>query len=480
MQIYNTLTRKKEDFKPIKEGKIGIYLCGPTVYDFGHLGHARSAVAFDIIRRYLLYKNYTVTFVSNYTDVDDKMINRARERGISVKELAESIIPEYVKDYAALGIMPPDKTPRATEFIPQIIDIVSRLLEKDFAYCTEDGVYFEVRKFRDYGKLSGQKLDELIAGARVEINELKRNPEDFALWKKEKPGEPAWDSPFGRGRPGWHIECSAMSATLLTQPFDIHGGGQDLIFPHHESEIAQSEAAFGKQFCRYWMHNGFVKINQEKMSKSLGNFFTIKEVLEKWNPKVVRCFLLSTHYRMPIDYSEDLLLQARSSLNRLQDFWRVIHRMSPPMPAKGNTPFPSEDLAGNSPLFGFHSKAKPLIEKFQHDFESAMNEDFEITVALRAVFELMHEINTMLNKGIFTPEEIGVIACVLERTDSVLNVMKPDDAISDPEIEKLVAERNKAREEKNFKRSDEIREILQKKGIVLEDTAGGTVWKKML
>ncbi|OGJ52574.1 cysteine--tRNA ligase, partial [Candidatus Peregrinibacteria bacterium RIFOXYC2_FULL_41_22] len=319
LKVKNTLSGKKEEFKPIKDNHVGMYVCGPTVYDFGHLGHGRSAVVFDIIRKYLKYKGYDVTYVSNYTDIDDKMINRANKEGITVKQLAEKIIPEYQEDYGQLKIDKPDTQPKATQYIPQMIELIKKLIEKGYAYELEDGVYYEVEKFAHYGKLSGQNQDELKAGARIEKDDKKRHPHDFVLWKKAKPDEPSWPSPWGEGRPGWHIECSAMSMDLLGETFDIHGGGMDLIFPHHEDEIAQSEAATGKSYVKYWLHNGFITINNEKMSKSLGNFFTLKEIFAKYNPNTVRYMIIGTHYRSPINFSHELLDQSENALSRIKD-----------------------------------------------------------------------------------------------------------------------------------------------------------------
>jgi len=319
MRIFNTLKKEKVEFIPLKEQKVGIYLCGPTVYDYGHLGHGRSAIVFDLLRRYLLYKGYEVTYVRNWTDIDDKTIERAKEEGITVKELTEKFIREYEDDFAKLNILEPDFAPKATEHIKEIITFIERLFDNGHAYVLEDGVYFDIQTFPAYGKLSGQSLDELRSGARIEVVETKRNPGDFALWKFKKPGEPSWPSPWGRGRPGWHIECSVMSVCYLGGEFDIHCGGQDLIFPHHEDEIAQAQGA-GYRFARYWMHNGFLNIDDEKMSKSLGNFFTLREIFEKYSPLTVRFFLLSAHYKAPLNFSRSVLEQAENALTRYNDF----------------------------------------------------------------------------------------------------------------------------------------------------------------
>jgi len=462
IQVYNTLTNKKEPFTPIKAGKVSMYLCGPTVYDNGHLGHGRSAVAFDIIRRYLeyTYGNENVTFVTNYTDIDDKMIKRAKKEGITVKELAERIIPEYTKDYAALGVKPSTIQTLATEYVDEMIDIVKILVEKEFAYELDDGVYFEVEKFKEYGKLSNQNRDELRAGARIEKDDKKRHPHDFVLWKKEKPGEPSWDSPWGKGRPGWHIECSAMSQATLGQPFDIHGGGQDLTFPHHECEIAQSEAAYETQFCNIWLHNGFITVDEEKMSKSLGNFFTLKDIFKKYDPQAVRYFFLTAQYRSPIEFTETQLTQASSSLERIKDFLINV---------KNNDAKPTEK---HNEL---NNKCKQLITAF----ESSMNDDFDTPAALAALFTFIKHINPELREGILSKEDSSQIMKTLQKVDTVLNILPAIDASIDQDVEKLIAERKQAREEGNWKRSDKIREELANKGIALEDTAQGTIWKKV-
>lgn len=460
MKIYSTLSQKKETFKPVKKDCVGIYVCGPTVYDVGHLGHARSVVSFDVIRRYFIYKGYKVMFVSNITDVDDKIIKRSASLGISENELAEKVIPEYQKDYGLLGVIPPDFSPRATQYIPKMVDLIEKLVQKGFAYATDDGVYFDVPKYAHYGELSHQKLDELQAGARVAVDEKKKNPSDFALWKKEKPGEPAWDGPGGmRGRPGWHIECSAMSLDLLGGPFDIHGGGIDLQFPHHEGERAQNEAVTGHVCVKYWLHNGHIRVNSEKMSKSLGNFFTIKEILAKYNPVVVRYFLLSTHYRMPIEFSNDLLEQAKNSLSRLHDFMRRLNNCS--------------GLSEGEISIG------KILKNIEKKFDSAMDNDFEIAEALAAIFELVKEINALLDANKLNSADVKATVELMAKFDSVLAVLAVKDGV-DAEVEKLIAERNSARKNKDFKRADEIRQNLLKKGIELEDSKDGTIWKKML
>lgn len=439
-----------------------MYLCGPTVYDFAHLGHGRSAVAFDVIRRYLeyVYGEENVTFVTNYTDVDDKMINRANQEKITVKELANRIIPEYQKDYSDLGVKPATIQTKATEYIPQMIKIIELLEKKGFAYNLDGDLYFEIGKFKNYGKLSKQNQKELLSGARVTIDEKKKHPQDFALWKAEKHGEPSWDSPWGKGRPGWHIECSAMSRAILGQPFDIHGGGMDLIFPHHEDEIAQSEAAYDTPFCTTWLHNGFVTLDKEKMSKSLGNFFTLKDIFKQFRPQAVRYFFLTAHYRNPIEFNKDQLAQAENSLNRLQDFLLNLTRYKAP---------------------GAESKGlmKPLLQTLKTDFETAMDDDFDTVRALSALFTFVKEINKGVTEKAFTEQETQTTLSVLQRFDSVLNILPKLETHVTDDVEALIAERKQARATKNWQRSDEIRDLLLKQGIVLEDTPQGTMWKKM-
>jgi len=429
-----------------------MYLCGPTVYDHGHLGHGRSAVAFDIIRRTFdyFYGAKNVTFVTNYTDVDDKMINRANKEGITVPELAERIIPEYEADYAALGIKVPTILTRATEYIPQMIELVEKLIEKGFAYVVDGDVYYEIEKFTDYGKLSNQKREDLQEGARVAIDKKKKHPHDFALWKAEKPGEPSWDSPWGKGRPGWHLECSAMSRAKLGQPFDIHGGGMDLTFPHHECEIAQSEAAYDEKFCNYWLHNGFITINKEKMSKSLDNFFTLKEIFKKYKPQAVRYLFLTAHYRSPIEFSDDQLTQAENSLKRVHDFVRNLKNSS-----------------GND-------SAEELTATFIAQFEAAMSDDFDTVKAIAALFTFIKEINK-LN---ISEKEATKILETLKKTDTILKILPQTEETIDTDIENLIQEREQARADKDWNRADELRDELLKKGIELEDTSEGTVWKR--
>jgi cysteinyl-tRNA synthetase len=461
LKVYNTLTNQLEPFKPVEEGKVKMYLCGPTVYDNGHLGHGRSSVAFDIIRRYLeyVYGDENVVFVTNYTDIDDKMINRANEEGISVKELADRIIPEYEADYGALGVKPATIQTLATEYIEQMIEIVETLVKSGHAYELDDGIYFEVDKFEEYGKLSNQKREELQVGARIEADDKKRHPHDFVLWKKEKPGEPSWDSPWGKGRPGWHIECSAMSQSTLGQPFDIHGGGADLTFPHHECEIAQSEAAFGTQFCNVWLHNGFITVDKEKMSKSLGNFSTLKDIFKNYDPKVVRYLFLTAQYRSPIEFSEDQLKQAGNTVDRLRDFLLNASNY------KGSPEQSHEELAN-------------VIDKFITGFEAAMNNDFDTPGALASLFEFIKHINKEMAEGILSTNDTQKAIEAVQKVDQVLNILPELDTTLDSDIESLIKERNQARDNKDWARSDEIRDELTQKGIILDDTPNGTIWKK--
>ncbi len=459
IKIYNTLTKQKEEFKPLNDKEVSFYLCGPTVYDSAHLGHGRSAVAFDIIRRYLIYKGYNVQFVTNYTDIDDKMINRAKEEGLTVKELSEKVIPKYKRDYNQLKIMEPDVKPKATEYINHIIDLIKKLQEADATYKLEDGIYFDITKFPEYGKLSNQKLEELQMGARVEVNESKKNPQDFALWKKEKPGEPSWESPWGKGRPGWHIECSAMSMAILGETIDIHAGGADLTFPHHECEIAQSETATKQLFAKYWMHNGFININEEKMSKSLGNFITLEKLLDNYSGDVIRYLYLQTHYRSPINFTDSLLEQSRMSLQRIHDFVDSIKRIKD---------------SGT-----LHDEVKSAINNAKEKFEQGMDNDFETPDGLAAFFEFIKTINILKEKIDLNDGDRDRILEFIENIDRVFAVLMPQkkETLSE-EIQNLIKKREEARKNKDWDTSDKIRDELAEKGITLEDTAQGTVWKK--
>ncbi len=451
LSIYNSLERKKVEFEPIVEGEVSMYVCGPTVYDGAHLGHGRSAVAFDVIRRYLIYKGFAVKYVSNYTDIDDKMINRAREEGISVPELAERVIPMYARDYGKLGVMVPDVQPKATEYVEEMVELVARLEKGGFTYVIEgDGVYFDVTKFAKYGALSGNNLEDLQAGSRVAVLEGKRNAQDFVLWKFRKEGEADfWDAPWGEGRPGWHIECSAMTWKCLGERFDIHGGGLDLTFPHHECEIAQSCGVFGEgSFAKYWLHNGFINVDNEKMSKSLGNFFTLKEVFEKYDPLVVRFMFLQTHYRNPVNFSDGLLDQAKSGLLALR---KKVAEIDKEIKREGD----------NS------------AEEFLTEFERCMDDDFNVSGALGAV-------NNFLNADCGGEEAVAA----LRKVDEVLGVMfAPMEEVSMDagfvaEVEELLRGRDEARAARDFGKSDAIRDQLAEMGVEVEDGSEGTRWRK--
>jgi cysteinyl-tRNA synthetase len=470
LQVYNTIKNSKEEFKPIKDNKVNIYVCGVTVYDNCHIGHARSSVVFDVIRRYLIYKGFNVQFVKNFTDIDDKIIKRSNEENIFWKDLTEKYIVEHDNDMVALNILTPDHTPKATEYINEMIELTQKLIKKGFAYESDGDVYFRVDEFKEYGKLSNRDIEDLKAGARIEINDKKENPLDFALWKKSKEGEPFWESPWGKGRPGWHIECSAMSSKLFGLPFDIHGGGKDLIFPHHENEIAQSEAAEGKEFARYWLHNGFVNINKEKMSKSLNNFFTIKEILEEFDPEVLRFFLLTTHYRSPLDFSTDKLIEAESALDRI---YTMLDELNYVVPSKKGL---KVDEIPN------------LYDEFVKKFDKEMDDDFNTASALSVMFDFIKEINKLisnkLNKEALEKlqEETQNIFIVIKNVLGII-VKTPEEwfksnlPISIEELNDLIEKRAVARKEKDFATSDKIREELEKKGVFLFDTLQGTKFR---
>ncbi len=462
MKVFSTLSAKKEDLKPLKKGKLGMYVCGPTVYDLAHLGHGRSAVSFDIIRKYLIYRGFDVTFVTNVTDIDDKMINRAALLKISVAELAERIIPEYGKDYWALGVMAGDVEPKATDHVQEMIAIIVGLEKDGYTYVLDDGVYFDVSKFGEYGKLSKQKLDKLKSGARVAVNENKKNHYDFVLWKFSKPGEPIWKSKWGDGRPGWHIECSAMSSKYLGETFDIHGGGADLAFPHHECEIAQSEAYFKKPFAKYWLHNGFIQVNNEKMSKSLGNFFTLRDIFKKYQPQVVRFLFLQTHYRSPIEFSVELLEQSKNALMRVHDFITRLKNYNPAQPNKKQ------------------KEVVDFIESIKHRFEEAMDDDFETPEALAAVFDLIKEINRRMDAEDLTRDSVEDIMTFLMRLDAVFGILTSTQSEDvSPEIISLIHKREEARKNRDWAGADHFRCELLEKGIQVEDTPQGTIWKKI-
>ena len=453
LHIANSLTRSKEEFVPITPGKVRMYVCGMTVYDLCHLGHARVFVVFDMVTRWLRASGYQVDYVRNITDIDDKIIRRAHENNESPAELTERFITEMHADERALGVLPPDHEPRATVYVAQMLDLITQLEKKSLAYAAPNGdVYYSVRSFPSYGRLSGKSLDELRAGERVEVDPDKRDPMDFVLWKAAKPGEPAWDSPWGSGRPGWHIECSAMSADLLGNHFDIHGGGQDLQFPHHENEIAQSEGANGCKLANYWLHNGFVRVDNEKMSKSLGNFFTIREILKQYDAEVVRFFILRAHYRSPLNYSDAHLNDAKSALSRLYTALK------------------------NAPA------ATPILD-WQHPaairFRAAMDDDFNTAEALAVLFDLAGDANRGEAVAAQTLRGLGGVLGLLQR-DAVdfLQAGTRAAGLSEQEINTLIVARQTARQEKNFAESDRIRDALIAAGIVLEDSAGVTTWRR--
>ncbi len=463
MYIYNTMTRKKELFVPLQEGKVSMYACGPTVYNFFHIGNARPFIVFDTLRRYLEYRGYEVTFVQNFTDIDDKMIRRANEEGITVKELGDRFIKEYYTDADALGVKRATVNPRATEHIQDIIDLVQTLVEKGHAYPAANGdVYFSVRSWPGYGKLSGQNIDDLENGARVDPTEEKRDPLDFALWKGQKPGEPAWPSPWGMGRPGWHIECSAMSMSILGKSFDIHGGGQDLIFPHHENEIAQSEAATGKPFAHYWMHNGFINVDNQKMSKSLGNFFTVRDIAKEFSLDVVRLFMLSVQYRNPINFSRDLIQQAAVALQRLRT---ALDRLKEAPVADA----PAEDeQAFLDALSGYRDR-----------FNEAMDDDLNTADALGVLFDLARAANTFVS----VPRTKAAIQAVTKAYTELLDVLgllpRQSEEEFPAEVLALLEERQQARKDKNYARADQIREQLKGLGYAIEDSRQGAKLKKL-
>jgi cysteinyl-tRNA synthetase len=481
MKIYNTLTRKKEEFIALSPKTVGMYACGVTVYDHCHIGHARSAVVFDVIRRYLKYKGFDVKYVRNFTDIDDKIINRAKQEGIAWDAVAGQYTEEYYKDMERLGVARADIEPKATEHIPEIINIVRGLIEKGFAYEADGSVYFAVDKFSGYGKLSGRDKEEMMAGARVGVDERKRNPLDFVLWKRSKEGEPFWDSPWGPGRPGWHIECTAMSIKHLGDSFDIHGGGADLLFPHHENEIAQSEAFTGKPFAKFWVHNGFITIDKEKMSKSLGNFFTIKEVLDRYDPEVLRFFLLSTHYRSPIEFSDEQLREAESSLDR---YYTTAVRINDFLEKEYDT---SEEQSKAGKVF------EETLLSFRGKFDEAMDDDFNTALALGHVFELIREANKFFDHKPSGSKDSGLplkTKELLREAGDILNLFKraPYEwylslmkirgiGVSEKEILEKIKERREARERKDWHAADAIRKELEEKGIILEDKKDRTDWK---
>ena len=459
LKIYNSLSNKKEQFKPIEEGKVRMYVCGMTVYDYCHIGHARVLVVFDVVYRFLKHLGYDVTYIRNITDIDDKIIQRANDNEEDFHALTERFIDAMHQDADALGVLRPDSEPKATDNIPAILNMISTLIEKGYAYPAENGdVYFAVDKFNEYGKLSGKKIEDLRAGERVEVDTSKRDPLDFVLWKKAKPGEPFWSSPYGDGRPGWHIECSAMSTQMLGNHFDIHGGGQDLQFPHHENEIAQSECCTGEPFVNYWMHNGFVRVNEEKMSKSLGNFFTLRDVLKEYRAEEIRYFILNSHYRSPLNYSDEQLNLARSGLTRLYT-------------ALLDTP---------------KATGIPADSTYQQQFEAALNDDFNTADAMAVLFELARELNKAKTEG---SAEVAELAGLLRYLGNLIGILETDaadflkssvneDGLSDEEINQRILQRQQAKSTKDWTLADQIRNELTAAGIILEDGAEGTRWRR--
>ncbi|MGE5218946.1 MAG: cysteine--tRNA ligase [Chloroflexota bacterium] len=463
LKIFNTLSGEKENFAPLTPGKVRMYVCGVTVYDSAHLGHCRFLLIFDVIYRYLLFSGFDVTYVRNFTDVDDKIIKRANDEHLSCDSITDRYIAEFVRDSEALGLLKPTVEPRATRHISEIIELIKKLEATGLAYSIDGDVYYSVAGFSSYGKLSRKKIDELEAGARVEVDVRKRSPLDFALWKSSKPGEPTWDSPWGPGRPGWHIECSAMSTKYLGQPFDIHGGGRDLIFPHHENEIAQSEGAYGKALARYWIHNGFLNINQEKMSKSLGNFFTIGEILQDFDAAALRHYFLSSHYRSPMDFSREGLEEAGKATDRI---YETVERAARTVKgAAGATADPA------------------LLDAFRQE----MDDDFNTPRALALIFDEVRALNRLLDER--KSQGLEGRATALRALCNTLGLLREGyfeskkerwlkrGLVTGTEIESLIAQRDRAREAKNWPEADRIRDQLQRIGVIIEDTAGGTVWK---
>jgi cysteinyl-tRNA synthetase len=478
LRLYNSASRKKEVFKPIKEGQVGIYVCGVTVYDVCHIGHARSAIVFDVLVRYLRARGFKVTYVRNFTDVDDKIIERSKQTGEDTTALAERYIASFYRDMHALGVDDADIEPRATEHIDEMIDMVSRLVDKGYAYVVDGDVYFSVEKFEQYGQLSGRNLEEMVAGARIAVDEKKRNPLDFALWKGAKPGEPKWESPWGEGRPGWHMECSAMSSKYLGANFDIHGGGRDLIFPHHENERAQSMAANGVDFANWWVHNGFLTVESEKMSKSLDNFITIQDALAAYHPQELRLFLLSTHYRSPLDFSRSGIAEARSGIIRI---YRTLQRLEELI-----GPYALDSLTKDTCL------AATGTDDLKGRFVRVMDDDLNTAAALGLLFEEVHELNRLLDSSAFNEdlrsrlqhERAALLECAMslglfwDQPSQLLGELaKAPAEIDAAEIESMIQQRDTARKERDWARADAIREDLSRKGIILEDGPKGTSWR---
>jgi len=467
LRIFNTLTRRKEDFVPLTPGEARIYVCGVTVYDLCHIGHARSAIVFDVMRRYLRFKGYRVTFIKNYTDVDDRIIRRANEEGVPASVVSERYIAEYQTDMASIGVQPADVEPKATEHIPQMVALIGRLLQGGVAYVLEGDVYFEVRRFPSYGKLSGKNLDELEAGARVDVDERKRDPLDFALWKASKPGEPSWPSPWGPGRPGWHIECSAMSMQYLGETFDLHGGGEDLIFPHHENEIAQSEGATGRPFVRCWAHNGFVNLGSEKMSKSLGNTLWIRDMVRRHDPEALRLYFLGTHYRHPLEYADERIVESAKALGRLRSLVEEAERL-----ARGGPQAPG---AADAALLD-------QVDAHVERFAAVMDDDFNTPQALGVLFDLLRLLYGSRDQGAGTGAFVSGVGRLVDlaRVLGLLELSARAQAPIDPKlkarIDSLVYLREQARKQRDFAEADRLRDELVALGVTLKDSRDGTTW----
>lgn len=465
IQLTNTMTRRKEPFVPLEPGKVKMYVCGPTVYNYIHIGNARPAIVFDTLRRYLKYRGYEVTFVQNITDVDDKLIRVANQEGTTVKEVADRYTDAFNEDLHSLNVLPPDIQPRVMQTIPEIIEFVEGLIEKGFAYESEGDVYFRTGRFQEYGKLSHQPLDDLQAGARVEINEKKEHPLDFVLWKAAKTGEVTWSSPWGEGRPGWHIECSAMALKFLGEEIDIHAGGTDLVFPHHENEIAQSECFTGKVFARYWLHNGMLNIDNEKMSKSLGNFLLARDLTKEYGGQLIRFFMLQGHYRNPINFSDELLEQAANGLDRIKTaYTNLSHRLETSREEEPN---------------GQEAEQASLISELRERFITEMDDDLNTANAITVFFDIVKEANLyMRNQNVGTKQIRAYMELLVELTGILGLVLEEEQELVDSEIDALIEERTEARKARNFARSDEIRDLLAAKGIVLEDTPQGVRWRR--
>jgi cysteinyl-tRNA synthetase len=464
MKIYNTLTKKKEEFIPLEEGKVRMYVCGPTVYNYIHIGNARPMIVFDSLRRYLEYKGYEVNFVSNFTDVDDKIIKKAIEEGVSANEISERYIKEFQTDAQGLNVLPATYNPKATEEIDGMVEMISTLIEKGHAYEKNGTVYFRTRSFQEYGKLSKKNIDDLEAGSRIAVSEEKEDPMDFVLWKPKKEGEPYWTSPWSDGRPGWHIECSVMSKKYLGEQIDIHAGGEDLVFPHHENEIAQSEACNGKQFAKYWMHNAFLNIDNKKMSKSLGNFFTVREISEKYPLQVIRFLMLSAHYRSPLNFNVDLVESSKNGLDRiLTATYNLEHLL---------------EAAGSKEISDDELQIIKEIDEINEKFDAAMEDDLNTADAISAIFEMVK----VANSKVTSDNSKELIKNILDRILKLSNILgikaEKEEGLLDEEIEQLIQDRQNARKNKDFAKSDEIRNLLLEKGIILEDTREGVRWKR--